>query len=163
MYTMAATIEVNPPDRDVDLTRELVWRGLVMKAENALPFVPAMQECIVTERFESGLVRSILARGERLTERVTFTPDVQVLFERTDPSGADVGWIANVLSEGEHGLLLTFVLNIVLPGVAPGSADERTRGAAIKQSYVEAIETTLRMMRTLAISGSLVPAAGVTG
>ena len=144
---MAASIEANPSGEDVVLTRDQVWRGLVMKAENALPFVPAMQECTVVERFESGLVRRVSTRGERLTERITFTPQVQVLFERTDMAGNRVGWIENVLSEGQHGLLLTFVLNIVLPGVAEGSADEQRRGDAVKQSYVEAIEATLREMR----------------
>lgn len=155
MYTMAASIEVNPPESDIDLTRELVWRGLVMKAENALPFVPAMQECRVIERFPGGLVRTILARGERLTERVTFTPQVQVRFDRTDHAGRPAGWIENVLSDGERGLLLTFVLNIILPGVEPGSDEEQRRGASIRQSYVEAIEATLRMTRTLARDGAL--------
>jgi hypothetical protein len=160
---MAATIEVNPVGRSVDLTRDDVWRGLVMKAENALPFVPAMQECTVLERFEHGLVRTILARNERLTERITFTPQVQVLFERTGPTGTNVGWIANVLSDGDGGLLLTFVLNIVLPGIEPGSPQERERGAAIKQSYVEAIDATLRRVRELALAGSLMtPVAGGT-
>ena len=159
MYTMAATLDVNPGGEPIRLTRELVWRGLVMKAENALPFVPAMQECTVTERFPGGLVRSILARGERLTERVTFTPTVQVLFERTDDAGAKAGWIANVLSEGRDGLFLTFILNIVLPGVEPGSADEAKRGDAVKQSYIEAIETTLRTVRELVTDGTLAATA----
>ena len=147
MYTMAASIEANPPGERIVLTRDQVWRGLVMKAENALPFVPAMQECTVIERFENGLLREVSARGERLRERITFTPQVQVLFERTDMAGNRAGWIENVLSEGRNGLLLTFVLNIVLPGVPEGSDDEQRRGDAVKQSYVEAIEATLREMR----------------
>jgi Domain of unknown function (DUF1857) len=155
VYTMAASIEVNPAGVDVALTRDLVWHGLVMKAENALPFVPAMQECTVMSRSENGLVRSVMTRGERFTERVTFTPQVQVLFDRTDGTGADAGWIANVLSDGQRGLLLTFVLNVVIPDVQPGSPDELRRGEAIKASYVEAIEATLRMMRTLAGTGAL--------
>jgi hypothetical protein len=155
VYTMAASIEVNPAGVDVALTRDLVWRGLVMKAENALPFVPAMQECTVTSRSENGLVRNVMTRGERFTERVTFTPQVQVLFDRTDAEGAYAGWIANVLSEGERGLLLTFVLNVVIPDVQPGSPEELRRGEGIKASYVEAIEATLRMMRTLAGKGAL--------
>jgi hypothetical protein len=155
LYTMAASIEVNRAGSGIELTRDLVWRGLVMKAENALPFVPAMQECTVTSRSENGLVRNVMTRGERFTERVTFTPQVQVLFERTDGAGADAGWIANVLSDGERGLLLTFMLNVVVPGAAPGSDEERRRGEDIKISYVEAIGTTLRTMRKLAGEGAL--------
>jgi hypothetical protein len=100
-------------------------------------------------------VRTILARGERLTERVTFTPHVQVRFDRTAAAGRPAGWIENVLSDGERGLLLTFVLNIILPGVEPGGDEEQRRGAAIRQSYVDAIEATLRMTRTLARDGAL--------
>ncbi len=155
MYTMAASIDVNPAGRSVELTRDHVWRGLVMKAENALPFVPAMQECTVVSRFEHGLVRTIALRGERLTERVTFTPQVQVLFERTAENGMPAGWIANILSEGERGLLLTFMINIVLPGVMPGSSEEQQRGETVKASYVDAIETTLHTMRSLAAEGVL--------
>lgn len=155
MYTMAASAEVNPAGADVILTRDLVWRGLVMKAENALPFVPAMRECTVMSRSGNTLVRNVVTRDERFTERVTFTPQVQVLFDRTDGAGRDAGWIANVLSEGERGLLLTFVLNVVIPDVEAGSPEERRRGEVIKASYVEAIAATVRMMRTLAREGAL--------
>jgi hypothetical protein len=157
VYTMAASIEVNPAGSVVALSRDLVWRGLVMKAENALPFVPAMQECTVMSHSENGLVRSIMTRGERFTERVTFTPQVQVLFERTDGAGRSAGWIANVLSDGETGLLLTFVLSVVMPDVEPGSPEERRHGEEIRASYVEAIGATLRTMRTLAGKGVLAP------
>lgn len=157
MYTMAASIEVNPAGAEVTLSRDLVWRGLVMKAENALPFVPAMQECTVMSRSENGLVRTVTTRSERFTERVTFTPQVQVLFDRTDGAGRKAGWIANVLSDGEAGLLLTFVLSVVIPDVEAGSPEEFRHGAEIRASYIEAIEATLRTMRTLAGEGVLAP------
>jgi hypothetical protein len=157
MYTMAASVEVNPAGAEITLTRDLVWRGLVMKAENALPFVPAMQECTVMSHSENGLVRSIMTRGERFTERVTFTPQVQVLFDRTDSAGRNAGWIANVLSDGEAGLLLTFVLDVVIADVEPGSPEELRLGEEIRASYIQAIAATLRTMRTLAGNGVLAP------
>jgi hypothetical protein len=134
----AYTLAVNPPGSAVPLTRELVWSGLVMKAENAVPFVPAMQECTIVERFDGGFLRKILINGRRWTERVTLTAEAQVLFERLDDAGNSHGWIANVLSEGEDGLLLTFVLNV-------DAAD----GEDMKQSYTGAIAATLRKTREL--------------
>jgi hypothetical protein len=122
----------------VPLTRERVWDGLVMKAENAVPFVAGMEECTIVERFEGGFVRTILINGRRWTERVTLTPQAQVVFERLDADGKTAGWISNVLSEGEDGLLLTFVLNVK-------ASDERD----IKQTYVGAIAATLRRTREL--------------
>ena len=137
-HALAFTLPVNPPGTAVPLTRELVWDGLVMKAENAVPFVPGMDECTIVERFDGGFLREILVNGRRMTERVTLTPQAQVLFERVDRSGNVDGWIANVLSEGEGGLLLTFVLNV-------DAADERD----MRQTYTAAIASTLRRTREL--------------
>jgi hypothetical protein len=153
MYTSAFTIPVNPPGTVHALTRDLVWRGLVMKAENALPFVPVMQACDVIERFDHGLVRTIRIADEELIERVTFTPEVQVLFERLDAAGARTGWIANILSEDATGLLLTFVIHVLAPKAPP--ADMERFGAAMKQRYIEAIATTLSTTRALASAGTL--------
>jgi hypothetical protein len=139
MQALAFSLPVNPPGTTVPLTRELVWAGLVMKAENAVPFVPGMQECAIVERFESGFIRNILINGRHLTERITLTPQAQVLFERADAAGnATGGWIANVLSEGEEGLLLTFVLNV------PSEP-----GRDLKKSYTAAIAATLKATREL--------------
>jgi hypothetical protein len=146
MYTFAYTIPVNPPGTAIPLTRDLVWRGLVMKAENALPFVPVMQACDVVERFDGGLVRHIRIGGETLIERVILTPEIQVLFERLDDAGTRTGWIANVLSEDETGLLLTFVINV------EGDANA---GEAMKGQYIGAIATTLKKTRELASAGTL--------
>lgn len=149
MYALSLAFEVNPAGAESLLTREEVWRGLVMKAENALPFVPAMQSCAVIERFENGLVREVVARGERFIERVTFTPPIQVLFERRDEHGNAAGWITNVISESDRGLLLTFTFDVAIPGAAPGSAQEQQRGEEMKGSYEDAVRATLAAVRKL--------------
>ena len=38
------------------LSRSDIWKGLLMKAENALPFVPGMAKCNVIARTPNGLV-----------------------------------------------------------------------------------------------------------
>jgi hypothetical protein len=139
MQALAFSLPVNPPGTTVPLTRELVWAGLVMKAENAVPFVPGMQECAIVERLEGGFIRNIFINGRHLTERITLTPEAQVLFERADAAGNPTGgWIANVLSEGEEGLILTFVLNV------PSEP-----GRDLKKGYTAAIAATLKATREL--------------
>ncbi len=64
------------------VSRSDIWRGLVMKAENALPFVPGMAKCNVVERTPNGLVRDIIFRGEDARERITFHPQTKVVFVR---------------------------------------------------------------------------------
>ena len=98
MYALSAAVAVNPPGVTPVLSADQVWRGCVMKAENALPFVDAMQACHVVERFDGGFVREIVLRGVRMRERITFTPPVQVHFQRLEAHGYD-GWITNVISE----------------------------------------------------------------
>ena len=54
------------------LDRAAVWDGLVLKANNALPFVPSMTYCEVTQRHgDTVFDRDIDFRGERFTERIT--------------------------------------------------------------------------------------------
>jgi hypothetical protein len=64
------------------LHRSDIWKGLVMKAENALPFVPGMAKCDVVQRTANGLVRDIMFRGEDARERITFHPETKVVFVR---------------------------------------------------------------------------------
>ena len=40
MYTLSVAIDVNPPGVTPRLSQEQVWRGLMIKAENAVLFVP---------------------------------------------------------------------------------------------------------------------------
>ena len=75
------------------LSRSDIWKGLVMKAENALPFVPGMAKCDVIERTANGLVRDIVFRDEDARERVTFYPERKVVFLRL--SGNTDGFIVN--------------------------------------------------------------------
>jgi hypothetical protein len=153
MHTLSVAIDVNPPGA-ARLTQEQVWRGLVMKAENAVPFVPRMEACDVLERWEGGLLREVVNAGSRFREKITFTPRVEVLFERIGTDD-NAGWITNVISESEHGLLLTFTFAVKLPGAAPGTAEERARGEALRDSYVGAVKATLARVRALVRVGEL--------
>ena len=57
MYTLSFAVEVNPEGATPVLTAEQVWKGLEMKAENAVPFVPGMTRCEVIERHGVSLLR----------------------------------------------------------------------------------------------------------
>ncbi len=154
MYTLSVSVDVNPPGITPRLTQEQVWRGLMMKAENAVLFVPRMQACTVMERWSDGLLREVVNDGHRFREKITFAPPVEVLFERVDTED-NAGWITNVISESDHGLLLTFTFAVNLPGAAPGTEEERQKGAAMKEFYVGAVKATLARVRQLVTEGKL--------
>ena len=83
MYRLSRTIPVNEAGK-VYLSRHDVWTGLMMKAQNALPYVPQMQKCAVLEEGAGWLLRDIVFNNTPLRERVTFEPETRVVFERVE-------------------------------------------------------------------------------
>ena len=154
MFTYSASIDVNPPGGEIELTQAQVWKGLEIKAEAAIPFVPGMTHCEVLERYDNGFLREVRIRGDGMKERITFTPPNQVRFERVD-SPDNAGWITNLISESDHGLMLTFTFSVTFPGVENGSEAEVQRGEALKKNYRQAIERTLARVRELVGEGTI--------
>ena len=148
------TFKVNDDPRELPLPRSLVWRGLVMKAENPLPFVPVISSCKVIERRSGGLIREIVDKGDTITEVVTFHPERMVKFERT--SGRVLGTILNEIIEDDAGdLALKFTFTLSIEGVADGSAEEKEFASQMEDGYLMAVRATLKAMRQLAKDNAL--------
>jgi FAD/FMN-containing dehydrogenase len=149
MISLERSILVNPSDAPSHVTRAELWAGLVLKADNALPFVPAMTFCQVIER-ESAyhFVREIEFRGDRMRERVHLEPAHMVTFTRL--SGPVLGTIRNVIDEDQTGQLhLRFAFQLEVTGVAPGSPEELAYAAKMQQAYFAAVDVTLAAIRRL--------------
>jgi len=151
MYTLSHSVEINPAGASPVLTREQVWRGLEMKAVNALPFVKGMTKCEVLERTGNQIVRDVIFAGSQHRERITLHAPVQVHFERV----GEAGFIDNTISESERGLLLTFTFALTMPGTQPNSAEERVEGDRMKHAYIGAVAATLDRVRQMARDGEI--------
>jgi hypothetical protein len=130
------------------LSRSDVWKGLVMKAENALPFVPGMAKCDVVKRMPNGLVRDIVFRGEDARERITFYPEAKVVFVRE--SGNVDGFIVNEVLGEEAELRLRFSFALQLVDAPSDSAAERELREIMERDYVKAVDATLGAIRKMA-------------
>jgi Domain of unknown function (DUF1857) len=149
MVHASRTIKVNANPHEMPLDRGQVWRGLVMKAENPLPFVPVISSCKVIERRADGLVREIVDKGDTIRETVTFHPERMVKFERT--SGRVLGTISNeIVEDADDGLALKFTFALTIEDVAAGSAEEQAFAAQMEDGYLMAVRATLDAMRKLA-------------
>lgn len=107
----------------VRLTRDELWAGLRRKAEDPVPFIPAITACTVLERRPDGsLVREIVIGGEtRQRELVTFEPKRRIVFEQlTDP---DLHAIVNQVDEDEDGLRLTLRIELSERGTAKAARE----------------------------------------
>ena len=127
------------------LSRSEIWRGLVMKAENALPFVPGMAKCNVVKRTSNGLVRDIVFRGEDARERITFYPEKKVVFVRE--SGNVDGFIVNEVLGDDDNLRLQFSFALQLVDAPSDSVEEREFREIIERDYLKAVDATLGAIR----------------
>ena len=133
-------------DGEPGLTQADVWDGLVMKANNALPFVPSMTSCEVTARHrDTSFDRDIDFRGQRFTERITLEEPHRVVFTRI--AGPVLGTIANEITSTQDDLKLRFSFALVVEGVPGGSAQEQEYADGMTGDYLKAIAATLAAMR----------------
>jgi Acetylaranotin biosynthesis cluster protein L len=154
MIFVSHALPVNVPD-EPRLTPANVWDGLVLKANNALPFVPSMTYCVVTQRHSDTVFdRDIDFRGQRFTERITLEAAHRVTFTRI--AGPVLGTIANEIESTDDDLALRFSFALVVMGVAGGSAEEQAHADSMTGDYLKAVAATLNAMRRLA-EGAEVP------
>src|SRR2546423_15201758 len=127
------------------LDRAAVWDGLVLKANNALPFVPSMTYWEVTERYSDTIFdRDIDFRGERFTERITLERPHRVTFTRI--AGPVLGTIANEIEGPADDLRLRFSFALVVEGVEGGSAREQEYADPLTGAYLKAVAATPNAM-----------------
>uniref|UniRef100_UPI003D750647 SRPBCC family protein n=1 Tax=Nocardia sp. bgisy134 TaxID=3413789 RepID=UPI003D750647 len=148
MIYVTHRLPVNEPGEPT-LDRTTVWRGLAMKANNALPFVPAMTHCEVTARLDDETFdREIDLFGDRYSERIALETERRVVFTRL--SGPVLGTITNDIEEDAEGLFLRFSFALVLGGAASGSPEESAYAAEMTTQYIAAVGATLNAMRRVA-------------
>ena len=156
MIFVSHALPVNVPD-EPKLTPANVWDGLVLKANNALPFVPAMTYCEVTRRHSDTVFdRDIDFRGQRFTERITLEAPHRVTFTRI--AGPVLGTIANEIEGPDDDLRLRFSFALIVEGVEGGSAQEQEYANSMTGDYLKAVAATLNAMRRIAEGASAVSA-----
>lgn len=155
MIKVDKTLPVNPDKsgETVMLTRDQIWAGLMMKVDDARPFVPLMTKCDITQRLENGVVRDIVFDGMELRERIIFYPKKKVEFLRVG-IGQEMGTIWNEILEDERGeLSLRFAFELEVPNLT--ESQERDYGENRATGYLNAVQATLETLRTLVADGKL--------
>jgi hypothetical protein len=149
-------IEINDPLNPLidTLTREQLWRGLVLRADSPKMFIPHLDECTIDER-EAGSFRRRLRYGElEIVDRVILTPLQQVRYEvaaQGEISASSL--VMTIESPSEHTLYVRFQYD--------DGHDAQTDAANAmydefrKSAYQEADIDTIRVVRELAAAGRL--------
>jgi hypothetical protein len=149
-------IEINDPLNPLvdTITREQLWRGLVIRAEAPKLFIPHLDECDISER-ESGSFKRRLRYGDLVVEdTVLLTPLQEVRYE--------------VPAQGEISAS-TLVMTIEAPTNAmlyvrfsydDGKEESQDQASKMydefkKSAYQEADIDTVRIVRQMAEQGNL--------
>ena len=157
MIYSTATVPVNP-DGEIRLTRDQVWKGLVLKARDARLFLPPglCTRCDVVEESRTHLVREATIAGADLREIIAFEPERKVTFFQA--SGPREGAIVNELFEDANGALqLRFYCYLGLRDKAPDGPEEQAEQAQFDSDdgYRSALLSTLQRTRELLVEGRL--------
>jgi hypothetical protein len=150
-------IEINDPLNPLmdTITREQLWRGLVLRAESPKMFVPHLDECTIDER-TSGSFRRRLRYGDLVVEdQVILTPLVEVRYEV--PAQGDISQSRLTMSIEEPSAGRVYVRFRYDDGHNEPVVDEVNAmyDEFKKSAYQEADIDTVRILRELAADGKL--------
>ena len=145
-------IQINDPFNPLidALSREQLWRGLVLRAENPLLFVMALDGFEIVERGDNALARRLHFGKLTLRDRVSFSPMRQVRYDIEAAGESPAATLVMTIEEPEPEQLFVRFDYETLEGVAATPLDGFYSSFA-KQAYVEADIDTVSTIRRLAL------------
>jgi hypothetical protein len=149
-------IEINDPLNPLmdTITREQLWRGLVMRAEAPTLFVPHLDECTIGER-ESGSFTRQLRYGDLVVQdKVVLTPLREVRFEVPAQGEIAASRLTMTIEAPSEGVMW---LRFLYDDGNPGATDEMGKMYEDfkKSAYQEADIDTVKIVRQMASEGKL--------
>jgi hypothetical protein len=149
-------VEINDPLNPLidALTRDQLWRGLVLRAEQPEKFVPWLDQCHILERSAVSITRELRYGDVVIGDSVTFTPQQQIDYRVPPQKEFAASSLVVTIEEPQPGLLFVrFEYDDGAPeteGGADAFYNEFRRSA-----YQEADIDTIRMIRQLISEGDL--------
>jgi hypothetical protein len=152
----AHLVEINDPNNPlIDmLTREQLWRGLVLRAAEPRIFVPWLDRCLILERSEHELARE-LHYGELIVrDRVRFLPQQRVIYEVPPQKDIPASQLTMTIEEPQPEIY--FVRFEYDDGNAEATDNAEAMYEDMRRSaYQEADIDTIRVIRQMAEEGRL--------
>jgi hypothetical protein len=149
-------IEINDPLNPLadTMSREQLWRGLVLRAEDPKRFVPHLDECTIGER-ESGSFKRRLRYGELVIDDVVYlTPLQEVRYEVPAQGDIAASRLTMTIEAPSEGVMW---LRFLYDDGNPGATDEMGKMYEDfkKSAYQEADIDTVKIVRQMAAEGKL--------
>lgn len=147
-------IEINDPLNPLidPLTREQLWRGLVLRAEAPALFMPHLDHCDITARTDTSVSRELRYGEVVIRDRVIFTPQEEVVYEVPAQGEIKASTLSMRIEEPQPEIFyVRFEYADATPDLA-GSIDAYYNEFR-RSAYYEADIDTIRIIRELAGEG----------
>ena len=152
----AHLVEINSPGNPLiaPLSREQVWRGLVLRAENPALFVLGLDSCEILERSDHKLARRLHFGTLVVHDHVHFSPLERVHYHVPQQEQIPVSDLHMSIEEPQAGaLFVRFEYDD--HRAASDNAEEAFYDDFRRSAYKEADIDTVRIIRQLAEEGRL--------
>ncbi|MFB9367065.1 AtaL-like protein [Kitasatospora sp. NPDC001664] len=134
-----------------------LWSQLMAKAENPVPYVPAITECTVLDRFPGGFHRSIVRDGRTVFQRIEIEPGDEIVYRQ--PGDPEIQAISNRIDRTEDGsLALTISVDLAPEGVERAVRESRFLEAA-DAYFTDALRAAIDEIRATVGTVELINAA----
>jgi hypothetical protein len=149
-------IEINDPLNPLiePLTRDQLWRGLVLRAEYPMMFIGWLDACDILERSGKTIERELRYGDLAIRDRVTYSPQLQVHYHVPAQQDIPDSNLTMTIEEPQPGLLyMRFEYDDGTPDIegTPDAFYNEFRRSAYQSSDID----TVRMIRQLAANGQL--------
>ena len=147
-------VEINNPLDPVTevLCREQLWRGLVLRAEAPMLFVPHLDACDITTRTETTIDRSLRYGEVTIRDSVTFTPKEMVRYDvpaQNEIAASRLSMAIEETAEGSLNVRFSYDDDVT---EAPGSIEAFYNEFRLS-AYQASDADTIRIIRELAGEG----------
>lgn len=144
-------IQINDPENPLvdPLSRQQLWQGLLLRVEDATPFLPGLEKCTILERTGQHLLRELDFGAAQIRDRVTLADRHWVRFDIVPSEAHAGGSLTITIEEPEAGFLfLRFAYTTTLAN-DPNSEDANYIGY-VKSAYQQSDIDCVKLIRTWA-------------
>jgi hypothetical protein len=141
-------IQINDPLNPLveSMTREQLWEGLVLRAEQPHLFVLGLDSCTILSRTESTLERELHYGHATVRDRVTLNSNESVRYDILATEAHVGGSLTMTIEQPDDvQLFLRFHYETTLP--IADTEDARRTSEIVKSAYREADIDTVRLIR----------------
>jgi hypothetical protein len=141
-------IQINDPLNPLveSMTREQLWEGLVLRAEQPHLFVLGLDSCTILSRTESTLERELHYGHATVRDRVTLNSNESVRYDILATEAHVGGSLTMTIEQPDDvQLFLRFHYETTLP--VADTEDARRTSEIVKSAYREADIDTVRLIR----------------